>query len=82
MTGEFEKLAYEAALRSLDKQERLLEEMRARTGVLLAASSVAITLLGQKAFRNPGGGLLTAVGSPHLSSRSAAGCSFSCPETG
>lgn len=41
MAGEFEQLAYEAALRSLDKQERLLEELRARTGVLLAASSIA-----------------------------------------
>lgn len=62
MTGEFEKLAYDAALRSLDKQERLLEELRARTGVLLAASSVAITLLGQQAFQGPGGNLLTAIG--------------------
>lgn len=62
MAGEFEKLAYDAALRSLDKQERLLEELRARTGVLLAASSVAITLLGQQAFRGPGGNVLTAIG--------------------
>ena len=38
MVGEFEKLAYEAALRGLDKQEALLEELRSRTGVLLAAS--------------------------------------------
>lgn len=53
MAGEFEKLAYEAALRSLDKQEGLLEEMRARTGVLLAASSLAASFLGQQAFRNP-----------------------------
>lgn len=36
MAGEFEKLAYEAALRGLDKQERLLEELRTRTGMLLA----------------------------------------------
>jgi hypothetical protein len=41
MAGEFEKLAYEAALRGLDKQEGLLEQLRTRTGVLLAASSLA-----------------------------------------
>jgi hypothetical protein len=46
MAGEFEKLAYEAALRGLDKQENLLEELRTRTGVLLAASSLAASFLG------------------------------------
>lgn len=51
--GEFEKLAYEAALRGLDKQERLLEELRNRTGVLLAASSLAASFLGQQAFQDP-----------------------------
>lgn len=53
MVGEFEKLAYEAALRGLDKQEGQLEELRARTGVLLAASSLAASFLGQQAFRHP-----------------------------
>jgi hypothetical protein len=53
MAGEFEKLAYEAALRGLDKQENLLEELRTRTGVLLAASSLAASFLGQQAFQNP-----------------------------
>lgn len=53
MAGEFEKLAYEAALRGLDKQEGLLEELRSRTGVLLAASSLAASFLGQQAFQNP-----------------------------
>lgn len=53
MAGEFEKLAYEAALRGLDKQEGYLEELRARTGVLLAASSLAASFLGQQAFRHP-----------------------------
>lgn len=53
MVGEFEKLAYGAALRGLDKQERLLEELRTRTGVLLAASSLAASFLGQKAFQDP-----------------------------
>ena len=53
MEGEFEKLADESALRGLDKQERYLEELRARTGVLLAASSLAASFLGQQAFRYP-----------------------------
>lgn len=54
MSNEFEKLAYEVAVRGLDKQEGLLEELRARTGVLLAASSLAASFLGQQAFREPG----------------------------
>lgn len=53
MAAEFEKLAYEAALRGLDKQEGLLEELRTRTGVLLAASSLAASFLVQQAFRYP-----------------------------
>jgi hypothetical protein len=53
MAGEFEKLAHDAALRGLDKQEGLLEELRSRTGVLLAASSLAASFLGQQAFRHP-----------------------------
>jgi hypothetical protein len=61
--GEFEKLAYEAALRGLDKQERLLEGLRARTGVLLAAASIAAPFLGQRAFQdtNPRGVALIAL---------------------
>ena len=53
MAGEFEKLAHDAALRGLDKQEGLLEELRSRAGVLLAASSLAASFLGQQAFRHP-----------------------------
>ncbi len=50
---DFERLAFEAALRALDKQERGLEELRARTGVLLGASSLAAAFLGQSAFGDP-----------------------------
>jgi hypothetical protein len=53
MATEFEKLAYETALRALDKQEGLLEELRARTGVLVAAAAIAASLLGPRAFQNP-----------------------------
>lgn len=53
VTGEFERLAYEEALRTLDKQERLLEELRARTGLLLAAAALAASFLGSSAFLHP-----------------------------
>jgi hypothetical protein len=48
--GEYERLAYEAAQRALDKQERLLEELRSRTGVLLAAAALGASFLGREAF--------------------------------
>jgi hypothetical protein len=54
VAGDFEKLAYQEAVRGLDKQEGLLEALRTRTGVLLAASSLAASILGQEAFRNAG----------------------------
>ena len=54
MGGDLERLAYEAALRALDKQEGLLEELRSRTGILLAASSLAASFLGRDAFQDPG----------------------------
>jgi hypothetical protein len=46
------RLAYESALRALDKQEQLLAELRARTGLLLAASSLAASFLGRPALEN------------------------------
>jgi hypothetical protein len=54
----YERLAYEAAQRALDKQERLLEELRSRTGLLLAAASLVASFLGREAFaQNPKRGL-------------------------
>lgn len=47
MAGDFEKLAYQEAVRGLDKQETLLEALRTRTGVLLASSFLAASFLGQ-----------------------------------
>lgn len=47
---EYERLAYDIALRSLERQERGLEELRARTGVLLGAASLAVSFLGAEAF--------------------------------
>jgi hypothetical protein len=48
--SDLERIAYESAVRALDKQEKVLEELRARTGVLLAASSLAASLLAGRAF--------------------------------
>jgi hypothetical protein len=53
MATDFEKLAYETALRGLDSQERIVGELRTRTSTLMAASSVATSFLGQQAFRTP-----------------------------
>jgi hypothetical protein len=44
------EIAYEASIRRLDKQERLLDELRARTGLLLAAASLAASFLGRPAL--------------------------------
>ena len=48
-------MAYDAALRALDKQEALVDELRGRTGILLAASALAGSFLGDSAFREPNG---------------------------
>jgi hypothetical protein len=56
---EFERLAFDAALRALDKQEALLDELRSRTGALLAASALAASFLGAKAFKDPAPGFAT-----------------------
>ncbi|MQA73948.1 MAG: hypothetical protein GEU88_06330 [Solirubrobacterales bacterium] len=48
--SDFERLAYETALRGLDNQGALLSELRARTGILLAASSLAFSFLGSGGF--------------------------------
>jgi hypothetical protein len=54
----YERLAYEAAQRALDKQERLIDELRSRTGLLLATASLAASFLGREAFAgDPNDGL-------------------------
>jgi hypothetical protein len=52
VTG-LEQIAYDNAIRALDKQEKVLEELRARTGVLLAAASLAASLLRSGALDHP-----------------------------
>jgi hypothetical protein len=50
MSADLAEVAYDASLRRLDKQERLLDELRARTGLLLAAASLAASFLGRPAL--------------------------------
>jgi hypothetical protein len=46
-----EQLAFDAAVRALDKQEAVLEEIRARTGALVASSAVVTAFLGNDALK-------------------------------
>jgi hypothetical protein len=52
------KLGYDLALRSLGQQEGALNELRARTGTLLAASSIVASFLGSEAISRAGFGFL------------------------
>jgi hypothetical protein len=56
------RLAYEASLRSLDKQEQLVQELRGRTGLLLAAASLAASFLGEPALEGSVGLAIPALG--------------------
>ena len=53
MSDDLASLAYEAALRSLDKQEQVLSEVRARTGTLVAVSALAASFLGRPVGDHP-----------------------------
>ena len=43
--------AYDLALRAIEQQERRLNELRSRTGTLIAAASVAASFLGGQAAK-------------------------------
>ena len=49
------QLSYEAGVRALDLQERAVEQLRARTGTLLAASSLTASFLGAQAIAHSSG---------------------------
>jgi len=53
VSDDLASLAYEAALRSLDKQEQVLSEVRARTGTLVAVSALAASFLGRPVRDHP-----------------------------
>src|ERR1700704_260863 len=48
-------LSYDAAIRALDLQERGVEQLRARTGTLLAASSLTASFLGAQTIQHSSG---------------------------
>ena len=62
MAGTVERLALDLALNRLGQLERALSDLRARTGTLVAASSVAVSLLGAQALEQAGPTALNAVG--------------------
>ncbi len=49
------ELTYEAAVRTLDLQERAVDQLRSRTGTLLAASSLTASFLGAETIQHQGG---------------------------
>jgi hypothetical protein len=68
-SGVLAELSYDAAVRALDLQERGVEQLRARTGTLLAASSLTASFLGAQTIQHTGG--LQALGSLALISLAA-----------
>jgi hypothetical protein len=57
------QLAYGLSLRSLTEQESALNELRSRTGVLLAATAIAIALFGRSALETGSRDIADLVGS-------------------
>jgi hypothetical protein len=51
-TGDLADLAYELSLRTLSQQEKILDELRARTGILLAATAFVTSFLGARALQD------------------------------
>ncbi len=49
-TAEAEEIAYEQGIRSLDQQAQVIDSIRSRTGVLVAATALVATLLGGRAL--------------------------------
>jgi hypothetical protein len=54
-SGTLAELSYSAAVRALDLQERSVEQLRARTGTLLAASSLTASFLGAQTIQHTNG---------------------------
>jgi hypothetical protein len=48
-------LSYETAVRALEVQERAVDQMRARTGTLLAVSSLSASFFGAETIQHAGG---------------------------
>jgi hypothetical protein len=58
-----EQLAYESSLRALERQERLLAELHAQAGAVVAVSALAVTFFGRSALSHGGWAVVGAVGS-------------------
>ena len=50
MADERKKLAYDESIRALDLQSVVLDDLRARTGILLTAASLTATFIGSRAL--------------------------------
>ena len=57
-----ERLALDLALNRLGQLERALSDLRARTGTLVAASSVVVSLLGARALEQAGPTVINGLG--------------------
>ena len=57
MPDDLERLAFDLSLRALGQQEKVLEELRARTGTLLTAAALVTSFLGAGALRDTHRGL-------------------------
>ncbi len=49
------ELSYEASVRALEVQERAIDQLRARTGTLLAVSSLSASFFGAETIQRSGG---------------------------
>jgi hypothetical protein len=57
-----EELAFDLSVRALGQQERVLEELRARTGALLTAAALVTSFLGARSLDHEGHPVLSIVG--------------------
>jgi hypothetical protein len=62
VASDVHELGFDLSLRSLTQQEAALNELRGRTGTLLAASSLVASFLGGRAVAAAGHGWLTVAG--------------------
>jgi len=53
--GALTELSYAAGVRALDVQERAVDQLRARTGILLAATSLTASFLGAQTVQHANG---------------------------
>ena len=62
MVGALEHLAFDVSVRALERQERVVAELRARTSALLTASALVASLLGTRALSRHDHGFVALAG--------------------